>query len=240
MNNQILQSIKSAATSAGDHSKLMLIEQLEQAYSASESAHAAYNAMLSASNGAIEELRKKNDIIEKLRSANANLELSIDQMVIGWRRLFELGVYSSNMFNCYDLLELWKNVERFLGSKNQDELQLNSLELMSSISKINSDPILTVMRDRMVSYKEYYSSLQSNSEATQPPEECHDTENNGDDTEDDIAEHHDTSFAIDNTDAEIPVKLTPKQLIESVFLHPAGQCDSRVSGADTDKDKSDE
>jgi hypothetical protein len=193
MNNQILQSIRDSAVSSSDHSKLMLVEQLEQAYDAIESMKASYNAMISASSGVAAELKKREEIISNLQSANLQLTSSMNQMLAGWKSLFELSVYSSDMFNCYDLLDMWKLVDRCFGSKNPEEMQINSMELMSIAAKLNSDSIFVDMRNRMVSYKEYYESnfgsvedipvVQDNSEPEEILEETENKETENKETE---------------------------------------------------------
>jgi len=172
MSNSILQSIRDAAMRSGDHSKVLIADQLQQAYNTIDSLKSSYSAMVSASNRLSVNLREKDDIIASLQEQNRQLTETINSMIVSWKSIYELSIYGNSMFNSLPLINLWIYVDRFFASTNEDGMRANSLALMDAASKLNNDKLFLDMRNRLTTFSAHYhqnfgdviSSVESNNE----------------------------------------------------------------------------
>ncbi len=148
----------------GDEKIVMLIEQLIATYAQLDSERAQKEAVIRSAATITKGYKEQATIIDNLIHAASNQDLSISAAVASFRKIYEISVYGNEIFKNERFLRLWPAVERLIGSKNQNEMAINMIEVSSLVQSLNDDAMLVDMRNNLLSYTDFINVENENRE----------------------------------------------------------------------------
>ena len=143
---------------SGDPKTSLLISQLIETYDQLDSEKAAKSAVIKASAYGLKESSRKDEHINALVESIKMQDSRVNSAVDSFRKIYEISVYGNEIFKAEKLLQLWTIVERFTGSKTNDEMAKNSLEMMACLQELNDDKHLVDIRNNLVAFTNFVNT----------------------------------------------------------------------------------
>jgi hypothetical protein len=140
---------------SGDTKTAMLINCLLESYDQSDSEKVQKTALIRSSAEVLSESRRKDQRIAELVGALEAQSVSQQATVAAFRKIYEMSVFGNEFFKSKPLLQLWVAVERFLGSKTEQEFRERNIELQASLAELFNDKYLLDMRNNMLNFSNY-------------------------------------------------------------------------------------
>ena len=156
---------------SGDTKTAMLIECLLESYHQLDSERAQKATVVRSSSDILVESRKKDARIAELLISIDAQNTSLQATIAAFRKIYEMSVFGNEFFKVNPLLQLWVSVEKFLGSKTDNEFRDNNIELLASLATMNDDKYLIDMRNNMVNFRKYMETNNEQAEREQAERE---------------------------------------------------------------------
>ena len=153
---------KDEAEVSGDSITSMLITQLLETYRQLDSERAQKKTIVKASSTMSRELidkdrqiAVKNETIENLIAAAMTQDQTVKNAIDAFRKIFELSAYGNIAFKSEPLLRLWIESEKLIGSTSSEEVDRNTVSVMSIHSELNDNQQLIDARDNIIMFTDY-------------------------------------------------------------------------------------
>lgn len=162
LNRDTLVSWREESKFSGDQKTVMLIDQLLETYNQLDAETAQKRAVIKASAGIQATNKQFLANIQSLTECNNNLiaaatlqDNAMSSAVQAFRKIYDIAIYGNEIFKAELLLRLWIITGKFVSSRTPEEMNNNTISIMSLLNELSENKYLVDMRDNLISFSDF-------------------------------------------------------------------------------------